>query len=88
MLMQSFAKNFGLYGERVGCLSIMTGSPQEKDIVTSRLKKIARGLWSNPPIHGARIIDIVLGDETLTSMWHEDLRIMSSRIKEMRAGLK
>jgi len=29
-----------------------------------------------------------LGDEELTKKWHEDLRIMSGRIAEMRAGLK
>lgn len=88
MLMQSFAKNFGLYGERAGCFSIITASEDEKKIVESRIKAIARPIYSNPPIHGARIVDIILGDEELTSMWHEDLRIMSGRIAKMRAGLK
>lgn len=88
MLMQSFAKNFGLYGERAGCFSVMTGSTAERDIVNSRIKQIARPIYSNPPIHGARIVDIILGDEELTKMWHEDLRIMSGRIAEMRSGLK
>lgn len=88
MLMQSFAKNFGLYGERAGCFSLITASEDEKKIVESRIKAIARPIYSNPPIHGARIVDIILGDEELTSMWHEDLRIMSGRIAKMRAGLK
>ena len=70
MLFQSFAKNFGLYGERAGCFSVITGSPEEKDIVMSRIKAVARPIYSNPPIHGARIVDIILGDEQLTSMWH------------------
>lgn len=87
MLFQSFAKNFGLYGERAGCYSVITGSPAEKDIVMSRIKQIARPIYSNPPVHGARIVDIVLGDETLTSMWHQDLRDMSGRMQEMRHGL-
>jgi len=26
MLFQSYAKNFGLYGQRAGCLSFITGS--------------------------------------------------------------
>ena len=38
MLFQSFAKNFGLYGERAGCYSVVTGSSAEKDIVMSRIK--------------------------------------------------
>lgn len=87
MLFQSFAKNFGLYGERAGCVSVVTGSESEKDIVLSRIKQIARPIYSNPPIHGARIVDIVLGDEQLTAMWHQDLRDMSSRMAEMRASL-
>lgn len=70
MLFQSFAKNFGLYGERVGCLSLVTGNQDEKSIVMSRLKQIARPIYSNPPIHGARIVDIILSDPKLTAMWH------------------
>ena len=50
MLFQSFAKNFGLYGERAGCMSLVTGSKDEKEIVVSRVKQLARMLWSNPPI--------------------------------------
>jgi len=54
----------------------------------TRVKQLARALYSNPPIHGARIVDIILGDKNLTSLWHEDLKVMSGRIIEMRAGLK
>lgn len=88
MLFQSFAKNFGLYGERAGCYSTICGSAAEKEIVMSRIKQIARPIYSNPPIHGARIVDIILGDSELTSMWHQDLRDMSGRMHEMRHGLR
>lgn len=87
ILCQSFAKNFGLYGERAGCLSILTGSEDEKKVVMSRVKQIARPIYSNPPIHGARIVDIILSDERLTKMWHNDLKVMSGRMFEMRHGL-
>lgn len=87
MLFQSFAKNFGIYGERAGCISFVTANPAEKDIVMSRVKTLARALYSNPPIHGARIVDIILGDKDLTSMWHDDLKLMSGRMHEMRHGL-
>ena len=87
MLFQSFAKNFGLYGERAGCFSVITDSEAQASVVQSRIKQIARPIYSNPPIHGARIVDIILGDETLTSMWHQDLRDMSGRMAEMRQGL-
>ena len=87
MLFQSFAKNFGLYGERAGCYSVVTGSTAEKDIVMSRIKQIARPIYSNPPIYGARIVDTILSDPELTSMWHQDLRDMSGRMADMRSGL-
>ena len=70
MLFQSFAKNFGIYGERAGCFSVVTGSEEEANLVQSRIKQIARPIYSNPPIHGARIVDIILGDDKLTAMWH------------------
>lgn len=44
-------------------------------------------MYSNPPIHGARIVDIVLNDPALTASWHNDLLVMSGRIKEMRSAL-
>lgn len=44
-------------------------------------------MYSNPPIHGARIVDIILGDPDLTASWHQDLIDMSGRIAEMRTAL-
>jgi aspartate aminotransferase len=87
MLFQSFAKNFGLYGERAGCMSVITANPAEKEVVMSRIKVLARALYSNPPIHGARIVDIILGDKHLTKLWHDDLKMMSGRMMQMRTGL-
>lgn len=88
VLFQSFAKNFGLYGERAGCFSVICGSQEEAKITQSRIKQIARPIYSNPPIHGARIVDIILGDPKLTAMWHQDLKDMSSRMNKMRHGLR
>lgn len=86
MLCQSFAKNFGLYGERAGGLSLITSSKKETEIVMSRLKSVARPIYSNPPINGARLIDIVLGDKDLTNEWHQELKVMSTRMASMRNG--
>lgn len=86
-LAQSYAKNFGLYGQRVGCLSMMTNSKEEANICLSHLKLIARRAYSNPPKYGAQLIDIVLSDPQLYKEWKEDLILMSSRITEMRNAL-
>lgn len=45
-------------------------------------------MYSNPPIHGARIVDIVLGDPELEKSWHNDLTLMSGRMKQMRESLR
>jgi len=65
--------------------SVVCSNTEEKNVVNSRIKQIARPIYSNPPIHGARIVDIILEDEKLTKMWHSDLDMMSGRIKEMRS---
>jgi aspartate/tyrosine/aromatic aminotransferase len=44
-------------------------------------------LYSNPPIHGARIVDIILGDPKLTQEWYGELKVMSGRMGDMRKGI-
>lgn len=86
-LAQSFAKNFGLYGQRTGCFSMVCNSKEEADIVLSHLKLIARRCYSSPPKYGAQLVDIVLNNEELFKLWKEDLILMSTRINEMRNAL-
>lgn len=57
---QSFSKNFGLYGERIGSLSVLTNKPEEVMPVTKQLKNIARKTYTSPPLFGARIVKTVL----------------------------
>jgi len=87
-LCQSFAKNFGLYGERIGAFSILCKDADEATRVESQIKIVARAIYSNPPIHGARIVSTVLGDPKLKQMWLGEIRDMSGRIIKMRALLK
>lgn len=60
LMAQSFAKNFGLYGERVGTLSAVCASAEEAKRVDSQLKILIRPLYSNPPIYGARLVATIL----------------------------
>lgn len=87
-LCQSFAKNMGLYGERCGLLSFVTDSRDEHARVDSQLKITVRPMYSNPPIHGARIAETILGNPTLYSEWLHEVKGMADRIKSMRATLK
>ncbi|CRG92274.1 aspartate aminotransferase [Talaromyces islandicus] len=87
-LCQSFAKNMGLYGERVGAFSLVCASAEEKKRVDSQLKILIRALYSNPPIHGARIASTILNDPELNKQWLGEVKGMADRIIEMRALLK
>ncbi|KAL4950447.1 pyridoxal phosphate-dependent transferase [Aspergillus filifer] len=83
----SFAKNMGLYGERVGVLVVATSEPNVAKNAQSVLEKLQRSEISNPPAFGAKIAETVLGDEELKKVWFEDLKTMSGRIMEMRERL-
>ncbi|KAI8867351.1 mitochondrial aspartate aminotransferase-like protein [Ramicandelaber brevisporus] len=87
-LSQSFAKNMGLYGERVGLFSVVCADAKQKAAVESQLKIIVRPMYSNPPINGPRIVDIVLGDQELRAEWDEEVKTMANRIIDMRTKLK
>ncbi|KMU88855.1 aspartate aminotransferase [Coccidioides immitis H538.4] len=88
VLAQSFAKNMGLYGERVGAFSVVCESAEEKQRVDSQIKILVRPMYSNPPIHGARIASTILNDPTLNQQWLGEVKGMADRIIEMRALLK
>ena len=87
-LAQSFAKNMGLYGERVGAFSVVTESAEEKARVDSQIKILVRPLYSNPPVHGARIASTILNDSALNKQWLGEVKGMADRIIKMRALLK
>ncbi|KAJ6260289.1 hypothetical protein Dda_4514 [Drechslerella dactyloides] len=87
-LCQSFAKNMGLYGERVGAFSLVCGSPEEKKAVDSQLKILIRPMYSNPPINGARIASQILNDPSLNQQWLGEVKGMADRIIVMRKSLK
>ena len=89
---QSYAKNFGLYGERAGAFHFVAGPGSDaQDTATrigSQLAILQRSEISNPPAYGARIASTILNDDTLFKEWEEDLRTMSGRIIEMRKALQ
>ena len=88
LLAQSFAKNFGLYGERVGTLSVACKDADEAARVLSQLKLIIRPMYSSPPIHGALIVSEVLGDEALSKQYYQECADMATRIGGMRKQLR
>jgi aromatic-amino-acid transaminase len=83
----SFSKSFSLYGERVGALSIVTGSADETKRLLSQVKRVIRTNYSNPPTHGGALVTMVLSTPALKALWEEELATMRNRIRAMREGL-
>ncbi len=83
----SFSKSFSLYGERVGALTIVTGSKDESSRVLSQIKRVIRTNYSNPPTHGGTVVATVLNSPELFAMWDSELAGMRDRIRLMRTQL-
>jgi aspartate/tyrosine/aromatic aminotransferase len=84
---QSYAKNFGLYGERIGALNFVTKDQKSAEAILSQANRIVRVMYSSPPLHGARIVALTLSDDKLFDLWKKDLTGMANRIIEMRQAL-
>lgn len=89
---ESFAKNFGLYGERAGCFHLVAAPGADAAASASRLSSqlaiLQRSEISNPPIYGARVASTVLNDPALFAEWERNLGEMSGRIISMRKALR
>ncbi|MCA9174951.1 MAG: aspartate/tyrosine/aromatic aminotransferase, partial [Planctomycetales bacterium] len=84
LICSSFSKNFSLYGERVGAVTVVTDGAAASATAMSHVKSCIRTNYSNPPRHGASVVAQVLGDERLRGMWVDELAEMRQRIKTLR----
>ena len=80
----SYSKNFGLYNERVGGLTIIAENTDRAEHALSHLKRVIRTNYSNPPAHGAAIVTTVLTDAALRRDWVKEVQAMCDRINAMR----
>uniref|UniRef100_A0A5B7A105 Aspartate aminotransferase n=1 Tax=Davidia involucrata TaxID=16924 RepID=A0A5B7A105_DAVIN len=87
LVAQSYSKNLGLYAERIGAINVVCSSADAATRVKSQLKRLARPMYSNPPIHGARIVANVVGNPALFNEWKEEMELMAGRIKNVRQKL-
>lgn len=86
MVAVSCSKNFGLYRERTGALHSLSATTTAADAAISQLMRIARGLYSMPPDHGAAIVHGILTEERLRASWAAEVDMMRSRIQHLRAA--
>lgn len=85
---QSFSKNFGLYNERAGNLTVVVKNPSVVANTKSQLTLVVRGMYSNPPAHGARVVEKVLNSDSLFAEWKNNIKTMAGRIIAMRKELR
>lgn len=84
LVTNSFSKSFGLYRERVGTVSVVTGSAKEGSSVLTQLRRCLRSVHSSPPSFGASLVSLGLTDPELRPLWENELAEMRNRIHEMR----
>jgi len=87
LVCQSFAKNAGLYGERVGAMHVVSNTAETAARVMSQLSVLQRSEISNPPAYGARLVSLILNDSNLFEEWKRDIKTMAERIIKMRKDL-
>ena len=83
----SCSKNFGLYRDRVGSLSILVDDSATRGVLASQAGSMARTLYSMPPDHGAALVSMILNDDDLCAAWHTEVDDMRGRLREMRGLL-
>ncbi|MGX9463594.1 amino acid aminotransferase [Shewanella sp. A14] len=85
LIANSFSKNFGLYNERIGAVTIVAETEDDAVRSFSQIKKTIRANYSNPPAHGGLIVSTILADDGLRQEWEAELTQMRERIAAMRS---
>ena len=85
---QSFSKNFGLYNDRVGNLTMVVKDKSNIPNIISQMNPICRGMYINPPCHGARIVNTILNNPDLAMDWKRSVRAMVDRMRSTRTQLR
>lgn len=87
LVCSSYSKNFALYNERVGALTVVAADASRAAAAMSHIKIAIRANYSNPPAHGADIVETILADPDLRARWEVDLTGMRNRILGNRVSL-
>jgi aspartate aminotransferase len=85
IIVSSCSKNFGLYRERTGAMTLICDSDAAAAVATTQIASAARAMYSMPPDHGAAIVQLILSDANLRKEWDAELTEMRDRINGLRA---
>lgn len=83
----SCSKNFAMYRERAGAITIIARDAEKAAAVESVIHNVTRKNYSMPPAHGPAVIDIILHSDELKAQWLEELAVMRNRINGLRKTL-
>ncbi len=87
LVSSSCSKNFALYRDRVGTLSVMSRNPAENAVVSSQMMQLVRTMYSVPPDHGCAVVSHILRDAALREEWLSELAGMRERLISARGML-
>ncbi len=87
IVVSSCSKNFGLYRERTGALTVIADSARAVQAAASQIASTARGMYSMPPDHGASVVAEILADSELNREWERELTEVRQRINNLRSAL-
>jgi aspartate/tyrosine/aromatic aminotransferase len=84
LIASSFSKNFGLYNERVGALTLVSANAESAATAFSHIKIVIRVNYSNPPAHGAKVVAAILNSPELRAQWESEVAEIRERIRGVR----
>ena len=85
IICSSFSKNFNLYGERVGAITVVGPNADDAAAVHSQAKAVIRSIYSNPPTFGGQVVATVFEDDALAAQWRVELESFRTRICDLRS---
>lgn len=87
LIANSFSKNFGIYRDRCGGLSVIAENAEEAKNAFSIIGQAIRANYSMPPAHGATVVYTIMNNPELYAMWEQEVTEMRNRINGLRSQL-
>lgn len=87
LIANSFSKNFGIYRDRCGGLSVIAETSEEAKNAFSIIGQAIRANYSMPPAHGAAVVHTIMNDPELLALWESEVTQMRDRINGLRSKL-
>ena len=87
LIAASCSKNFGIYRERTGMLMAVSSDAAAQKLNQGTLAFLNRQNFSFPPDHGARIVTMILNDDTLRADWMSELEEIRNTMLGLRSQL-